>query len=60
MLKVTNNKTKMVDGSPVKEMKLDVDLVDAQAFLTSKGEDALCMELGRQLMKSITLNKPKV
>jgi hypothetical protein len=49
----------MEEGVPIKEIKVDVDLVDAQAFFTKNGEDATCLELGKKLMKAITLNKPK-
>jgi hypothetical protein len=59
MLKIKSSKTKMEDGIPIKEIKVDVDLVDTQAFFTKNGEDATCLELGKKLMKAITLNKAK-
>lgn len=59
MIIIKQNKTKIENMTPIREMKIEINLEDLQDTYTQDGEEATALILGRKLLATITLNKKK-
>lgn len=59
MIIIKQNKTKIENMTPIREMKIEINLEDLQDNYTQDGEEATALALGRKLLSTITLNKKK-